>query len=91
MLVVSINRSGNAGGIFHGVVITPLVIFFLRNLTFTKLVCLLMPGSEVVKKLRIGWVIELFKAMTVLINKSYQRLNGKDVITTPKTKRVIEL
>lgn len=28
-----------------------------------------------------------FKAMTVRINKSYQRLNGKDVITTPKTKK----
>lgn len=28
-----------------------------------------------------------FKTMTVRINKSYQRLNGKDVITTPKTKK----
>ena len=28
-----------------------------------------------------------FKAMTVRINKSYQRLEGKDVITTPKTKK----
>jgi len=28
-----------------------------------------------------------FKAMTVRINKSYQRLNGKDVVTTPKTKK----
>ena len=28
-----------------------------------------------------------FKAGTVTINKSYQRLHGKDVITTPKTKK----
>ena len=28
-----------------------------------------------------------FKAGTVSINKSYQRLNGEDVITTPKTKK----
>lgn len=28
-----------------------------------------------------------FKAKTVTINKSYQRLKGKDVITSPKTKR----
>lgn len=28
-----------------------------------------------------------FTAMTVRINKSYQRLKGKDVITTPKTKK----
>ena len=63
-LVVGINRSGNTGGILHGVVVTPFVIFFLRNLTFTKFACLLMPGSEVVKKLRIGWVIELLKAKT---------------------------
>ena len=61
VLVVSINGSGNTGGILHGVVVTPFVIFFLGNLTFTKLACLLMPGSEVVKKLRIGWVIELFE------------------------------
>ena len=60
-LVVGINRSGNTGGILHGVVVTPFVIFFLRNLTFTKLACLLKPGSEGVKKLRIGWVIELFE------------------------------
>ena len=53
-LVVGINRSGNTGGILHGVVVTPFVIFFFRNLTFTKLACLLMPGSEVVKKLRIS-------------------------------------
>ena len=52
MLVVSINRSGNTGGILHGVVVTPFVIFFLRNLTFTKLACLLMPGCEVVNMLR---------------------------------------
>ena len=61
MLVVSINRSGSTGGILHGVVVTPFVIFFLRNLTFTKFACLLMPGSEVVKKLRIEWVIDLFE------------------------------
>ena len=29
-----------------------------------RVACLLMPGSEVVKKLRIGWVIELLKAKT---------------------------
>lgn len=63
-LVVGINRSSNTGRILHGVVVTPFVIFFFRNLTFTKLACLLMPGSEVVKKLRIGWVIELLKAKT---------------------------
>ena len=51
-LVVGINRSGNTGGILHGVVVTPFVIFFLRNLTFTKLACLLMPGCEVVNMLR---------------------------------------
>lgn len=28
-----------------------------------------------------------FKAETVTINKSYQRLKGRDVITTPKTKK----
>lgn len=28
-----------------------------------------------------------FKARTVTINKSYQRLKGKDVITSPKTKK----
>lgn len=28
-----------------------------------------------------------FKNSTVTINKSYQRLHGQDVITTPKTKR----
>lgn len=28
-----------------------------------------------------------FKAMTVRINKSYQRLKGKDVVTSPKTKK----
>jgi integrase len=28
-----------------------------------------------------------FESSTVSINKSYQRLNGKDVITTPKTKK----
>ena len=48
-LVVGINRSGNTGGILHGVVVTPFVIFFLGNLTFTKLACLFIPGSEVVK------------------------------------------
>ena len=51
-LVVGINRSGNTGGILHGVVVTPFVVFFLRNLTFTKLACLLMPGCEVVNMLR---------------------------------------
>lgn len=51
-LVVGIDRSGNTGGILHGVVVTPFVIFFLRNLTFTKLACLLMPGCEVVNMLR---------------------------------------
>ena len=51
-LVVGINRSGNTGGILHGVVVTPFVIFFLRNLTFTKRACLLMPGCEVVNMLR---------------------------------------
>ena len=30
-----------------------------------------------------------FKAGTVSINKSYQRLHGEDVITTPKTKKSI--
>ena len=30
-----------------------------------------------------------FKAGTVSINKSYQRLHGEDVITTPKTKKNI--
>lgn len=30
-----------------------------------------------------------FDKETVTINKSYQRLHGEDVITTPKTKRVI--
>ena len=64
VLVVSINGSGNTGGILHGVVVTPFVIFFLGNLTFTKFACLLMPGSKVVKKLRIGGVIELLKAKT---------------------------
>ena len=28
-----------------------------------------------------------FKAETVTINKSYQRLHGEDIITTPKTKK----
>lgn len=49
VLVVSINGSGNAGGIFHGVMVTPFVILFLGNLTFTELACLLVLGSEVVK------------------------------------------
>lgn len=49
---------------------------------------------------RIGELLALtpkdfdFKAGTVSINKSYQRLKGKDVITTPKTKksnRIIKL
>lgn len=43
--------------------------------------------------IRIGELLALtpkdfdFTASTVLINKSYQRLKGKDVITTPKTKK----
>jgi len=34
--------------------VTPFIIFVLGDLTFTKLNCLLISGSEVVKKLRIG-------------------------------------
>ncbi len=64
VLVVSIHRSGNTGGILHGVVVTPFVIFFLGNLPFSELTCLFIPGSEVIKKLRIGGVIELLKAKT---------------------------
>ncbi len=64
VLVVSIHRRGNTGGIIHGVLVTPFVIFFLRNLTFTKFACLLIPSSEVIKKLRIGWIIKLLKTKT---------------------------
>ena len=49
MLVVSINGRDNPGGILHRVVVTPFVILFLGNLTFTELTCLFIPGSEVVK------------------------------------------
>ena len=64
VLVVGINRSGNTGGILHGVVVTPFVIFFLGNLPLSELTCLFIPGSEVIKKLRIGWIIRLLKTKT---------------------------
>ena len=43
--------------------------------------------------IRVGELLALtpkdfdFEKQTLTINKSYQRLNGKDVITTPKTKK----
>ena len=63
-LVVIFHRSGDTRGILQGVMVTPFVIFFLGNLTFTEFTSLFIPGSEVVKKLRIGRVIELLKAKT---------------------------
>ena len=72
-LVVGINRSGNTGGILHGVVVTPFVIFFLRNLTFTKLACLLMPGCEVVNMLRKQMQQEAFIRKTWFCNSREKR------------------
>ena len=51
ILVVSINGRDNPGGILHRVVVTPFVILFLGNLTFTELTCLFIPGSKAVEKM----------------------------------------